>query len=290
MTPSFDLQSHSVASDGALEPAAVVAAAHEAGIELLSLTDHDSVSGVAEALEAAAELPGLTVVPGLEISALDDRREDLHVCGYLIDHRSPELAAALADWRADRVARSVRMLDALRSCGWALDTAEIEARKTEDRSIGRPHLASAAFRHPDNAGRLAAENLATATDLLVAYLVPGAPAFVPRTTPTVAEAIDVIHRAGGVAVWAHPFWDVDDPGQVVAMIDRFRALGLDGVEAYYATFDEAQTRLLHETAVSRGMLTTGSADFHGPDHPHFHRFGAFSTYGLEPHLGPIARP
>lgn len=290
MPPAFDLQSHSLASDGALTPAEVVRAAHAAGIALLALTDHDSVAGVDEALATAAELTGIRVVTGLEVSALDEDREDLHICGYGVDHRHPTLTAALADWRADRAARSLRMLDALRSCGWAIDATEIERRAAEDRSIGRPHLAAAAFAHPDNAARLASEGLRTSTDVLVTYLIQGAPAFVPRTTPTVAEAIDVLHEAGGVAIWAHPFWDVAEPERVLGMLDRFVALGLDGIEAYYATFDEAQTRFLHDAAVERDLLTTGSADFHGPEHTTFRHFGGFSTYGLSPRLGPIATP
>ncbi len=288
MPPAFDLQSHSLASDGALAPAEVVRAAQAAGIELLALTDHDTVAGVDEALATAATLPGIRVVPGIEVSALDVDGTDLHVCGYALDHHHPELTAALGDWRGDRAARSVRMLAALADCGWALRTDEIDRRRAEDRSIGRPHLAAAVVDHPANAARLTAEGLRTATDVLVAYLIPGTPAFVPRTTPTIGEAIDVIHRAGGVAIWAHPFWDVDEPERVLATLDRFVALGLDGVEAYYATFDAAQTRLLHDAAVERDLLTTGSADFHGPEHPTFCRFGAFSTFGLEPRLGPIA--
>lgn len=288
MTPVFDLQSHSIASDGALAPAAVVRAAHAAGIELLALTDHDSVAGVDEALAAAAELRGIRVVPGLEVSALDQDDGDLHICGYGIDHHHHALTGALAAWRADRASRSLRMAEALRACGWAVDTTEIDRRAAANRSIGRPHLATAAFDHPGNAARIAAEGLRTSTDLLVAYLIPGTPAFLPRTTPTVAEAIAVLHDAGGVAIWAHPFWDVDDPARVLATLDRFVALGLDGVEAYYPTFDVDQTQLLHDAAVERDLLTTGSADFHGPDHPTFRRFGAFSTHGLTPRLGPIA--
>lgn len=290
MPSSFDLQSHSLASDGAFTPTAVVQAAHAAGVTLLALTDHDSVAGVDEALAAAAELPGIRVVPGLEVSALDEDREDLHVCGYGVDHHHPALTAALAEWRADRATRSLRMLDALRACGWSVEAREIDHRVAEDRSIGRPHLAAAVFSHPENVARLATEGLRTSTDVLVAYLTPGAPAFVPRTTPTVAEAIEVLHQAGGVAIWAHPFWDVDEPERVLSMLDRFVALGLDGVEAYYATFDEAQTRFLHDAAVERDLLTTGSADFHGPNHPTFRAFGAFSTHGLVPRLGPIAGP
>ena len=97
----------------------------------------------------------------------------------------------------------------------------------------------------------------------------------------------MIHDAGGVAVWAHPFWDIDDPATVLAALARFADAGLDGVEVFYPTHDEVQTRTLHEAVTARDLLATGSADFHGPEHERFSRFGAFSLYGLEPRLGPI---
>ncbi|MDX8152510.1 PHP domain-containing protein [Patulibacter brassicae] len=284
----FDLQSHSTASDGALAPADVVRAAHAAGVELLALTDHDSVSGIDEALAAADELDGIALVPAIEVSSLDGDRADLHVCGYGIDHRDPALRATLEEWRADRVGRSDRMVAALRELGWAVDDAPLVARREAGGTIGRPHVAAAAFDHPDNAERRAAEGLETATDLLVAYLTPGAPAFRERTRPTVAEAIDVLHAAGGVAVWAHPFWDVEAPAAVTERLERFAGLGLDGVEAFYPSFDEAQTRFLVGEAERLGLLSTGSADFHGPEHPVFSRFRSFETYDLTPRLGPIA--
>ena len=81
----------------------------------------------------------------------------------------------------------------------------------------------------------------------------------------------MIHAAGGVAVWAHPFWDIDDPATVLAAIARFSAAGLDGVEVFYTTHDEVQTRALYEATAERGLLTTGSADFHGPEHERFSR-------------------
>ena len=102
-----------------------------------------------------------------------------------------------------------------------------------------------------------------------------------------AEAIEVIHDAGGVAVWAHPFWDLDHDAEVLDTIDRFAALGLDGVEAFYVTHDERQTRLVAERSSELGLLTTGSADFHGPEHPRFNAFRNFETYDLNPRLGPI---
>lgn len=285
--PDFDLQAHSTASDGHLDPAVVVARAHAAGVRTLALTDHDTVAGLTEATAAAAGTPGLRLVPGVEITAIDEGVEDLHVCGYGFDRGAPALLDALHDWNADRTARGWRMVEAMRAEGWSIDDASLRDRERRGLSIGRPHIAGDVLVHPDNAARLRAEGLATATDILVAYLVPGRAGYRTRTTPTVAEAVSAVHDAGGVAVWAHPFWDFSDPEAVLATLRRHRALGMDGVEAFYVTHDEAQTRLLVAEAERLGMLTTGSADFHGDEHPHFSRFRAFSLHGLRPNLGPI---
>jgi hypothetical protein len=288
--PTFDLQSHSIYSDGTLAPADVVGRAAAAGVQLLALTDHDTVDGVAEALDAARATGGaLRLVPAAELSSIDGEHEDLHVLGYGIDHTDEDLLATLRRFRADRGARADRMADALEhECGLALDRAALETRRAAGRPIGRPHLAQAAFEHPANAERLAREGLQDFGRLLEAYLVPGAPAYRRRTTPTVAQAIEAIHAAGGVAVWAHPFWDLDEPADVVAAIDRFAALGLDGVEAFYITHTREETEIAARACAQRGLLTTGSADFHGPGHPRFDRFRAFDLYGLTPDLGPIA--
>jgi len=278
--PSFDLQSHSTYSDGALPPRAVVAAAADAGVELLALTDHDTVDGVDEALQAGAAL-GLRLVPAVELSAIDGDFEDLHILGYLVDHRAVALLGPLAAFQADRAARAVRMAEALRDCGLQLDLPQ---RAT----IGRPHLAQAAFDHPANRMRLQREKIVNASQLLEAYLIPGAPAFRRRTTPTVAEAIEIVHESGGVAVWAHPFWNVDDPTAVIEHVERFATLGIDGVEAFYPTHDAQQASAIADRCAELGLLTTGSADFHGPAHPLFNRFRAFELHGHQPRLGPIA--
>jgi 3',5'-nucleoside bisphosphate phosphatase len=280
--PDFDLQSHSTYSDGALAPRDVVARARAAGVALLALTDHDSVDGVDEALDAAAA-EGIGLVPATELSALDGEREDLHVLGYGIDHRATAVRDALEAFRGDREARIGRMADALREAG-----LEVDVPDRGGASVGRPHLAQAAFEHPANRMRLEDEEIVNSSQLLEAYLVPGAPGYRRRTTPTVAEAIALIHDAGGVAVWAHPFWDLGEDDEVLDTIERFAALGLDGVEVFYADHDERQTRLVAADCEGRGMLTTGSADFHGPEHPHFSAFRAFETYDLAPRLGPIA--
>ena len=286
----FDLQSHSTHSDGALEAAEVVDRAARAGVTLLALTDHDTVSGVAEALRAG-ERHGVRVVPAVEISAVDTGSKEpceLHILGYNIDHTGPPVTDRLAAFLADREKRTLRMRDGLREAGFELDEAEIERRIAEGKPIGRPHLAAAVLGAAANAQRLKDEQIDDIGSLIRGYLIEGKPAFRLRETPTVAEAVEAIHDAGGVAVWAHPFWDIEDEAEVLSSIERFRALGIDGIEAFYITHTEPQTRLLAGRCSELGLLSTGSADFHGPENRLFSRFLAFETYGLEPNLGPIA--
>jgi predicted metal-dependent phosphoesterase TrpH len=291
----FDLQSHSTHSDGALEAAEVVDRAARAGVELLALTDHDTVSGVSEALRAG-ERHGVRVVAAVEISAIDSDGEEggigtpreLHILGYNIHHTGTVLTEKLAEFLADREQRTLRMASALEELGFELDEAELERRVAAGKPIGRPHLAEAVLAAPANAARLEDEEIDDIGSLIRGYLIEGRPAFRLRETPTVAQAVEAIHEAGGVAVWAHPFWDISDPDEVLITIDRFKALGIDGVEAFYVTHDREQTELLAKRCEELDLLTTGSADYHGPDNRLFSRFLAFETYGLEPNLGPIA--
>jgi predicted metal-dependent phosphoesterase TrpH len=278
-------------------------------VKLLALTDHDTLAGVDEALRAGAE-HGVAVVPAIEISAIDHpslsagppaqgtgdggERSDggtareLHILGYLVDHTDPVFTATLTGFLADREQRTLRMAESLRELGIELDEHAINARVSAGEPIGRPHLAEAALLHPANAERLREESIDDIGSFIRAYLIEGRPAFCLRVTPTVAEAIDAIHAAGGVAIWAHPFWDVSESEEALAMIDRFRALGIDGVEAFYVTHTREQTELLASRCAELGLLSTGSADFHGPDNRLFSRFMAFDTHGLQPNLGPIA--
>jgi predicted metal-dependent phosphoesterase TrpH len=283
--PTFDLQSHSNYSDGALAPAAVVAAAAAAGVTLLALTDHDTVDGVTEAL-AAAEEHAIGLVPAVELSTADVLDEDLHVLGYGIDHTDVILAQRLVAWRADRARRIERMAGLLTELGLPPDREELDARHAAGHPVGRPHLAAAAI--AGNRERLRNEGLDEPSAFLEAYLVPGRPAYSRRTSPSVPEAIDAIHEAGGVAVWAHPFWDFAGADDVRTTLARFAAAGMDGVEAFYVTHDREQTLLLCDLAAEHGLLTTGSADFHGPDHRCFSRFRAFELFGCTPNLGRVA--
>jgi 3',5'-nucleoside bisphosphate phosphatase len=262
----IDLQAHSTVSDGQLAPADVARAAAAAGVTTMSLTDHDGVAGVAAATQAAAEA-GITNVPGVEMSCVHRYSEDLHMCGYWID---PErIAAACERAQQERVDRAREIVARLNELGVEVrfEDAVAEARAAD--AIGRPHIARAAGAGPD-LGPFFEE-----------YLVPGAKAFVSRRWPSAEQAVELIHDAGGVAVVAHPYWDVKDPVQVRDLVESLvRSVGLDGIETFYPPHTEEQTRHCLELCEEFGLVPTASSDFHGPTHKTFSVWGDYDTYGL----------
>ena len=259
----IELQSHSTVSDGQLEPAGVVAAAAEAGVTTLALSDHDAVAGVPEAIEAVESLD-LEIVPAVEMSCVHEYADDLHMLGYWIDLDA--IAPACERAQEERVSRAAEIVERLRSFGFDLTLEDAIAESGDALSIGRPHIARAAGAKPEQMGAFFEE-----------YLVPGAKAFVPRAWPDAGQAVELIHDAGGVAVVAHPYWDVKDPGQVETLIS---ALDVEGVEAFYPDHDRTQTEHLLGICSKRGLVPTASSDFHGPTHKTFSRFGAYQTFGL----------
>jgi predicted metal-dependent phosphoesterase TrpH len=265
----IELQSHSTVSDGQLAPAEVVGKAAEAGVTTLALTDHDAIAGVTEAAEAAERL-GLELVPAIEMSCVHEYAEDLHVCGYWIDLEA--MAPICERAQRERRERAAEIVENLRREGFDL-TLEDAIREAGDAlSIGRPHIARAAGASGD-LGPFFEE-----------YLVPGAKAFVPRRWPTAEQAIETIHAAGGVAVIAHPYWDISEPGEVD---DLIRSLGADGVETFYPPHTEEQTAHLLELCEELDLIPTASSDYHGPTHKTFSKFGDYDTYGLaEPQVPP----
>ena len=279
----IDLQAHSLHSDGELPAYEVVERAAGAGVDLLALTDHDTIDGVEEALESAAR-EGLRLIAATEISAVDGPWEDLHVLAYGIDHRDALLRERLATARADRELRSERMAARLAELGLEVDERPLAARRAAGKPIGRPHLAAAVLAHPANEERLAEEGHGEVSPFIAAYLIPGAPAYVGRTKPTIGEAITWIHEAGGAAVWAHPFWDIKDEQTVLGAIDRYQEAGLDGVECFYVTHDAHQTQLLADRCAELGLISTASSDYHGPGHRMFARFLAYGLHDREPRL------
>ena len=266
----MDLQSHSTYSDGELPPADVVAAAVAAGVTTLALTDHDGIDGVAEA-GAAAKEAGIVLVPAAEISCVHGSIDDMHMLGYWVD--TIAIAPACKRAQRERVTRAEEIVERLNAQGVPVKFEDAIAQAGNASSVGRPHIAKAAGVTPEGMSAFFEE-----------WLVPGAKAFVSRRWPDAAGATDIIHGAGGSAVLAHPFWDMDDPNSVAALIDD---LDLEGVECFYPAHDRAQTKFLLEVCRDRGLAATASSDFHGPNHKMFDSFLAYPTYDLgEPELPP----
>jgi predicted metal-dependent phosphoesterase TrpH len=258
----IELQSHSTVSDGQLPAGEVVEKAAEAGVTTLALTDHDAIAGVVEAEETARRV-GIELVAAIEMSCVHEYAEDLHICGYWIDLEKMTPACERA--QQERRTRAGEIVENLRREGFdlTLDDAIREAGAAD--SIGRPHIAKAAGATGD-LGPFFEE-----------YLVPGAKAFVARRWPTAAQAIELIRAAGGVAVIAHPYWDIPEPDKVE---DLIRSLGADGVETFYPSHDKEQTAHLLALCEELDLVPTGSSDYHGPTHKTFAEFGAYETYGL----------
>jgi 3',5'-nucleoside bisphosphate phosphatase len=265
----IELQSHSTVSDGQLEPAQVVEEAAKAGVTTLALTDHDAIAGVAEAAEAAERL-GIELVPAIEMSCVHEYAEDLHICGYWVD--LGKIAGACERAQHERVTRAGEIVEKLRGEGFDLHLEDAVREAGDALAIGRPHIARAAGATGD-LGPFFEE-----------YLVPGAKAFVARKWPTAAQAIELIHQADGIAVIAHPYWDISEAGEVD---DLIRSLGADGVETFYPTHSKEQTAHLLELCEELDLVPTASSDYHGPTHKTFSSFAAYDTYGLgEPQAPP----
>jgi 3',5'-nucleoside bisphosphate phosphatase len=261
-----DLQAHSTVSDGQLEPSAVATAAAAAGVTVMSLTDHDAVAGVPDAA-AAADDAGIECVPAVEMSCVHKYSDDLHMLGYWVDIAG--IAPACRWAQQERMDRAREIIERLNELGVAVRFEDAVAEAGAADSIGRPHIARAAGAGPD-LGPFFEE-----------YLVPGAKAFVPRRWPTAEQAVDLIHEAGGVAVVAHPYWDVRDPERVRDLVHSLtRDVALDGVESFYPPHTKGQTAHCLELCEEFDLVPTGSSDFHGPTHKTFARFLAYDTYGL----------
>jgi len=231
-------------------------------VTTLALTDHDAIAGVGEAQEAA-ERHEIELVPAIEMSCVHEYAEDLHICGYWID--VGKIAAACERAQHERLTRAGEIVERMRGHGFDIHLEDAVREAGDALSIGRPHIARAAGATGD-LGPFFEE-----------YLVPGAKAFVPRRWPTAEQAIELIRKAGGIAVIAHPYWDISAPDEVD---DLIRSLGADGVETYYPTHTKEQTEHLLELCSELGLVPTASSDYHGPTHKTFAEFGAYDTYGL----------
>ena len=242
----IDLHLHTTASDGLLEPAAVMQAARAAGVGVVSITDHDAVDGLEEARSAAAAAR-LTLIPGVELSAYWGRVE-FHILGYFFDPESGALRAFLQNTREARHRRLHAMLSRLQAMGMAIPADDVFGR-ARNGNVGRPHLARA----------LIERGFVTSTDeAFDRYLGTDKPAYVPRADVSVGEAIRVIREAGGIAALAHPGLHNRDE----AIPDLVRE-GLEAIEVYHPQHAFGRAARYRRLAARLNLLVTGGSDFHG---------------------------
>ncbi len=240
-----DLHMHSTASDGALPPAEVVAAAHGAGLSAIALTDHDTMDGLPEAT-AAARAVGIRVVHGVELSAHDGSQE-IHLLALHVTQPAP-LEIRLSAFRADRETRAERIVSRLVAIGAPVTIGSVMAESAGG-AVGRPHVARALVK---------AGHVRDSREAFDRYLGAGKPAFVSKERLEIREAIEITHAAGAVAIWAHP-----GPDGRRVRLEPLVEMGLDGLEVRHPSHSPEDVLRLGALADFFKLLYSGGSDWHG---------------------------
>lgn len=249
----LDLHIHTTASDGSLTPTQVVQLARKKGFSLIAVTDHDTMGGVAEALEAGKKY-NVDVVPGVEISS--GVTLEVHMLGYGMSPDHPVMKAMMEDMRAARVERMERIIENLQKMGVPITVEEVEA--VAGGAIGRPHIAQVLIAH------------GLVPDVRTAfreYIGVGAKAYVERRKMTSEQVVANIRDAGGVPVLAHGGLLRISEVELNQWIDSMTKKGLMGLECYHNAHTPQMERLLRAAAERNGLLVTGGSDFHGASRP-----------------------
>jgi len=263
-TARIDLHAHSTHSDGTEPPAEVVRQAGRAGLDVVGLTDHDAVSGWAEADRAGRE-HGVAVVPGVEISC-SAAGSSVHLLGYFVNPDDTSLRSELERTRRSRDGRLRRMVDTLAAAGFPVSWEEVLAQASAGASLGRPHVADvlvAHGRYPDRDAAFA-EVLHSSSRFHVAHYAPH-----PR------RAVELVLEAGGAAVLAHPFASARGHTVPVELVEELAAAGLTGLEVDHRDHGPADRDRAAALAQRLGLVRTGSSDYHGAGKPN--RLGEHTT-------------
>ncbi len=248
----IDLHTHSNISDGTDSPTELVAKAQNAGISVLALTDHDTISGWQEA--RAALKPGMDLVLGAEISCQADDGISVHMLGLLFDSENIALQEALAITRENRLTRMDRIIEKLNAAGIEITIDDVMAQLSDGATLGRPHLADAL---------IAKGHVKNREDAFTALLHNRSKYYVSHYSPTPEAAIKLIKGAGGVAVIAHPY--ASQRGRVITAesFSGLVAAGLDGIEVDHRDHSETEKASLLRVAYSFDLAITGASDYHG---------------------------
>ncbi|PQV62458.1 hypothetical protein B1R32_1331 [Abditibacterium utsteinense] len=257
----IDLHTHTTASDGSFTPREVVELAKNQGLRAVGITDHDTLSGHAEALQAGAEL-GVEIVPGIELSVQNEGGEKFHLLGYYVASDSL-LARELEALQRERAARNAVILEKLAHLGAPISMERV-LEIARGGVVGRPHLARALVE---------AGHAGDVQDAFNRFLADGALASASKAVLTPARAVELIHQAGGVAVWAHPTRPPSKRAgetnfdELERQLQAWLEIGLDGLEIYYSQFREDEAQWTAQMAQKYALLGTGGSDFHGESKP-----------------------
>ena len=250
----LDLHLHTTFSDGSRTPTDVVTLASQVKVTALAITDHDTIDGLPEAIQAGRSL-GIEVIPGIELSSRWGNSE-LHILGYFLDWNNIELHRQLRRFQDARHVRNPRIIEKLNALGLDITYDDVKTLAGEA-SVGRPHIARVLLKKG---------YVTSAKEAFDRYLADGAAAHVPRDLPDPAEAIAVIRAARGVPVLAHPSW-LDRSEGIYKICEQLKAVGLGGIEVHYSTHRPEQTAAYLDVARRLDLLVTGGSDFHGVTKP-----------------------
>ncbi len=253
---SIDLHTHSTVSDGTLTPTELVKLAKDVGLDAIALTDHDTYSGVAEAMEAGKEF-GIEVIPGCELSLESpDGAGWMHVVALWIPEDPEELKTAF-DWVIEgRKTRNHEIIDILRTQGISITYEAVAARAQG--TIGRPHFAQELV------------SLGVCSSINEAFKVwigDDGRAYVPKRKLKPKQAMDILNNIGATSILAHPFALGLNFTKTEALVRELMKMGLDGMEVHYSEHNEAATKGFKEMAERLGLLVSGGSDFHGTVKP-----------------------
>jgi len=245
----IDLHMHTTSSDGRCTPEELVLRAWNAGIRTMSVTDHDTMAGVAPATRAASPL-GMTVVPGIEITSVY-RGKDVHVLAYFLSESAPGLQEMLTRQRRQRVERAQEIADRLDGLGVPIDVpALIEtASAPGGKALARPQIAQAL---------IAAGHVATVAEAFDRYLGEDSPAYVPHRGASPSDVVALVVAGGGVASLAHPGYRPQDE-----IIPELVETGLQAIEVFHSSHDKAAEQHYLNIATQHRLLATGGSDYHG---------------------------
>lgn len=263
---SIDLHLHSIYSDGTDSPRQLAKLAQSRGLSAISITDHDSIEGVGEALSAGEET-GIEVVPGIELSVVFTNSH-LHLLGYFFDHNDSELQGKIKILQNARNIRNNKIINKLQQLGIDIHEQEVEAVSATGQT-GRPHIAQV----------LVAKGVVSSMDAAFErYLKKGAAAYVSRFVYPAAEAIAMIKNSGGVSVLAHPALLHSSYQELEIMVGKLVDSGLDGMEVYYPGYSAKIRKNLQKIAKRFDMVISGGSDFHGEVRPHTRLAGGNNVY------------